>query len=433
MRCKAAQEHYCCAGSTRAAWVRGSAGTHRLETRAAAAISALAIEDLLAGGLARALAPPHKPLGPSGAVLSLSLRHTSLRADPELAQPQPEWHSARVGFPDYVSFRGCVAPCPLSALAECFNMRCPVHRAMLPQSRRNFETAVVAEVSAARDRNSKLCVAAVGAGLVYQEFRILQLLRERGICIARLFLIDTFYDSMCSEQEPEQWARLQDGITEAIGPWPAVRRKVVQSLQQVTDFLAPDGTEVFVFKDVFEYDELCSPADATGDDRWRCDLLLQVDAGDLEDGLTTVLKARMLRPGGIFAVLWAMKAKISEKEGLDVDLYPVKFSFARMERRVADHEAQQAKPPAKVNGPNDDSAELVAVDGQPLIDQQNDGAQLNGRRLFWQPCSQKSSTSDPRMQLIRQWRTYRSQEQEKRHVELMVETERELQRTKNES
>merc|ERR1712110_1201654 len=113
---------------------------------------------------------------------------------------------------------------------------------------------------------------------------------------------------------PADNASLRDGIFQELGSWMAVRHAVARSVQQVTDFLAPDGVEVFVFQALKDYETLCGE-----DEAWRCDLLVQVDAGDRDDIMKPPQKVRMLRPGGVFCELWAMKVRVAEKEGLDPD------------------------------------------------------------------------------------------------------------------
>lgn len=389
--CACAQEE-----CRRAVWpsCSGRRGVYR-EARASLVGSHRSARTLLDGGLDLALRPPHAPLPPSTPLAPAALRSAAVLSDPEAKVPPPVWQTRRVGFPAEVSFGGREVPSPLSALAECYNMKCSAHRASIPQARRHFEAAVVAEMDLAFGltgqndfkQAGRRHVTAVGAGLVYQEFRLLQLLRDQGISVSRLVLIDPLYSTLSSESPPAaDLCDLRSGIFQQYGSWAAVRWAVVLALQQVTDFLASDGVDVFVFDSVANYEQLCDPGSGKSDS-WRCDLLVQVDAGEQHDGLSDVSKAIILQPGGLFAVLWAMTAHVAEEDSGAVDIaikQPLRFTFARLEQRIW--------------------ARMQSV----AANQSCGGAR---------PCS------DPRMRVVRQWRTYRTAAIQARHEDFMRELE----------
>merc|ERR1712232_59743 len=115
-------------------------------------------------------------------------------------------------------------------------------------------------------------------------------------------------------------------------------------------------------------------------DQWRCDLLVQVDAGDVKDRMKDEDKIRLLRPGGLYCVLWAMNDDLGKE---DLSQEPVRFCYSRLERRLNDWVSKAKKP----SGP--------------------------------------TKKGDPRMQHVRHWRTYRNPDEQKVHEDFMLQIERE--------
>merc|ERR1712037_997658 len=106
--------------------------------------------------------------------------------------------------------------------------------------------------------------------------------------------------------------------------------------------VAPDGTEVLIYESFEDYEASCT---CGGEDPPRCDLLVQVDAGDRRDRASSRQKTELLRPGGLFGELWAMSANDLAEDGDEEEdscggrapeVAPLRFTEARIERRLGD-------------------------------------------------------------------------------------------------
>lgn len=208
--------------------------------------------------------------------------------------------------------------CPVAALAECGDVKCPLSRIRRGQQRQevggggglreHFERLAVEAIAlAAEGCHRPLHIASVGCGLLFFEFWLLEALRARGVRVARFTAVDDVYNVRSTRED----------VDPTMGP--PEGKEVKRALEQFATWFG-DELDVRTYYDCMKFSrDLELEVQRMGVDAVEMnapDVLLCCDAGDgAREAEIHLLPC--LAGNGLYVALSALSDKARMQKGLD--------------------------------------------------------------------------------------------------------------------